>query len=93
VNNLTKQQEYLLQRIPKIYDIRAHNHTVVESAEVVKARKLIEAHETYLNKKVKALEVRATKAINEAREAVYFKSPQDALKIIKALEAEFGIAK
>jgi hypothetical protein len=86
---LTQQQQYLLGRLPKSYDyqkfFRANN---VEPARVQKARKVIEEYEKSRDGAVDSQEKQFVAQLNEAREAIYFKQPGDALQAVKALEAK-----
>lgn len=82
---LTPQQNYLLNRVPSIYQMNGHKPTP-ETADVKRARKIIERWE-------KAESLRACKAkkrnealINKAKEAVYFASPEKALRIVQQCE-------
>jgi hypothetical protein len=89
VANLTKQQEYLLNRIPKVYEMRNHK-TTTEPARVTLARRVIEKFNEDEHVKEKAEEKRLSALVNAAREAVYFKSAEEALKAIKDLEKELS---
>jgi hypothetical protein len=82
---LTAQQNYLLQRIPSSYQLNGHKPTP-ETAELKRARKLIERWD-----KTEALrECKAKKRnealITKAREAVYFSTPEKALRIVQQCE-------
>ena len=87
---MTKEQikwfEMQLFEIKKQSNNAARNLTIKESAELKKARRIINAH----GKKVEALKIRAyaaiTKAYDNAREAILF---GDEKKIRKAL-ADFS---
>ncbi len=84
---LNEQKKYLLSRILGQYNFK--NPDVVEPSEVKKARKVIAAFDEKTNKFFSERKVKFTKARKIAIEAVYFKQPEKALEIIKALEAEF----
>ena len=88
---LSKQQEYLLSRIPRWYDVEKKEEA--EPAEVIKARKTIEVYTEKTGKARKAREVSFNKSATAAREAIYFRDAVDALEILKKLEAEFGCKK
>lgn len=82
---LNDQQRYLLARIPTIYNMNGHE-PLPEPVDVRKARKVIERWD-------KAESLRACKAkkrnealITKAREAVYFASPDKALRIVQQCE-------
>jgi hypothetical protein len=82
---LTVQQRYLLERIPSSYQMNGYKERV-ETAEVKKARKLVEQWD----KQEKLLQCQAN-ARNEAlrrkaREAVYFDTPEKALAVIQQCE-------
>lgn len=82
---LTPQQNYLLQRIPRSFDMNGDT-PVPETAEVKRARKVIERWD-----KAEALRACRAKKRNEAlitkaREAVYFSTPEKALRIVQQCE-------
>jgi hypothetical protein len=84
---LNEQQEYLLGRIPNQYAFK--DPDVVEPTEVKKARKVIAAFDDKTSKFFSERKKKFAKARKAAIETVYFKQPERALEIIKALEAEF----
>jgi len=82
---LTDQQRYLLNRIPGAYQMNGHK-PLPEPPDVRRARKTIERWD-------KAEALRACKAkkrnealLTKAREAVYFASPEKALRIVQQCE-------
>lgn len=82
---LTDQQRYLLNRIPGINYMRGDD-PIPEPSEVKRARRVIERWT-----KAQALrECRARKRnealITKAKEAVYFASPEKALRIVQQCE-------
>lgn len=84
---LDEQQKYLLGRLPNRYDLKEPEE--LEPAEVKQARKAIEAHTKKVSEKKCARNNAFKKAVEAAREAIYFKKPEDALALVRALEAEF----
>ena len=86
---LTEQQSYLLNRMPKTYDYRKFlKAESAEPARIVKARKLISDWERKQEDSRDAQEKKFESLLAEAREAVYFKPPEQALLAVKALEAK-----
>lgn len=82
---LTPQQNYLLQRIPRAYELKdAENR--VEPAEVKKARKAVEQWEEKENLLKCQAKKRNEALVQKAREAVYFETPEKALAIIRQCE-------
>ncbi len=84
---MNEQQKYLLNRIPGQYAYK--NPTLAEPADIKRARKIIAAYEDKTQKEFSSRKKKYLKAIRNAREAVYFKKPEQALEIIKSLEQEF----
>jgi len=82
---LTDHQRYLLNRIPSIHYMNGHTPKP-ESAEVKRARKVIDKWEKQENLLVCKAKKRNEALIAKAREAVYFASPQKALAIIRQCE-------
>jgi hypothetical protein len=81
---LNEQQKYLLERIPKKYDIKFKNDP--EPANIVAARKTIAAWDEKQKVKLNAFNINVQKMVESAREAVHFKTLKDALEIIKTIE-------
>jgi len=84
-SKINDQQKYLLGRIPSLYQMNGHKK-LDEPVEVKRARKVIERWD-------KAEELRECKAkkrnealIIKAKEAVYFASPEKALRIVQQCE-------
>lgn len=91
---VNEQQKYLLGRLPGRYDLK--DIDVLESAEVKAARKTIEsaqkiigAHDKQASKQRCDYQNKFKKDLDAAREAIYFKKPDEALAAVKALETEF----
>ena len=88
---LTHQQNYLLDRLPKIYDRHKKKANAEEPAAVTRARKVIEDYNAKVAKAAQEEEKRILKIISEAREAIYFKPINKALELVRKAEAEFGL--
>lgn len=84
---LTKQQEYLLGRLPKPYDVRKHDEP--EPMEVKRARKVINAYVDKESQQKRERERKFKKMLEAAREVIYFGTPEKALAAVRTLEAEF----
>lgn len=84
---LNEQQKYLLNRLPNRYDVKTLD--VPEPAAVKAARKVIEAHDKHSSKLRCDHQARFKKVSEAAREAIYFKKPEEALKAVQQLESEF----
>lgn len=86
---LNHQQTYLLNRLPSRYSY--HPDEEPEPARIQAARKMIEAWDTRQTTQAKDLEKKYNQALNAVREAIYFKPPGDALKVVKDFEEKFGL--
>jgi len=84
---LNEQQKYLLSRIPSRYDIK--DASIPDTTEVKHARKVIEAHDKKTAEHRCERSNKFNKSLTAAREAIYFKKPDEALALVRALEAEF----
>jgi hypothetical protein len=85
--NLKKVQEYLLDRIPRLYDLQEKvEHPM--PADVKKAMEIIETYNNSVNKRKKDHESKMKKLIESAKEAIYLGTEAEALKAVKLVEAE-----
>lgn len=84
--SLTDQQKYLLQRIPGKYDI-AEPKPEREPAEVRAARKLANDWDEAQRKASCKAKCQGEKAIQRAKEAVYFQPIESALKAVQEVES------
>lgn len=84
---LNEQQKYLLNRLPNKHDYKHLDEQ--DPADVKKSRATIAAHDERVARQRLARERKFKKAIEAAREAIYFKPESEALKAVKALETEF----
>lgn len=84
---LNEQQKYLLNRLPNRYDFKITE--VSEPSEVKQARKIIAAFTERVDKQGDERKRKFHKSLVVAREAIYFKPANDALKVVRDLEAEF----
>lgn len=82
---MTDQQKYLLNRIPSIYQMDGHKPTP-ETADVKRAKKVIERWEKSESLKECRAKKRNEALITKAKEAVYFATPDKALRIIQQCE-------
>lgn len=87
MNKLNQQQNYLLSRLPRQYDVTPLE--VPEPAEVKAAKKIIERHEKHASDLRCEHQKKYKKALEAAREAIYFKKPEEALAAVRSLEAQF----
>lgn len=79
---LTEQQKYLLQRIPRMYDMNGYVPRA-EPAEVKQARKVVERWEKDEAKLECEARARNEALRRKATETVYFDTPEKALAIIQ----------
>lgn len=84
-NKLTQQQIYLLNRIPGIHQMNGIEPQA-ETAEVKRARKVIERWDKAQSLKACQQRKRNEALIRKAREAVYFDKPEKALAIVRQCE-------
>jgi hypothetical protein len=82
---MTDQQKYLLNRIPTIYQLDGDKPTP-ETAEVKRARKVIERWDKAEGLRICKVKKRNEALIRKAREAVYFSTPEKALRIVQQCE-------
>lgn len=87
---LNHQQTYLLNRLPGRYSY--HPDKPEEPIKVQQARRIIEAHDAKQATQRKDFEKKYNQALNAVREAIYFKPPGDALKVVKDFEEKFELA-
>lgn len=92
MSKLTEQQSYLLRRLPKWYDVRDQNDPP-EPPEIKRARALCSRYDERMSKKRKDSEKNFNNLLTKAREAVYFLTPEKALKVIQDFEKKFPTAK
>ncbi len=78
---LNTQQKYLLERLPRQYALKTGE--LSEPERVKKARQIIEQFEKTDAERREDIKKRYAKALNAAREAIYFQTPEKA-------EAEFA---
>ena len=81
---LTIRQKYLLERIPKTYDLKEFH--AEEPRDVSSARKLVDRYDKAIAVKQCEHSKRTEALIRKAREAVYFESEEKALAIIRQVE-------
>ena len=86
---LNHQQNYLLERLPKLYDLK-NSKDDTEPKEVVHARKVIAIYTEKTSKQRVDREKHLKKVIAAAKEAIYFKPSEEALEVVKRVEAEWG---
>lgn len=86
--NLTEQQKYLLNRLPTRYSLKSP--AVTEPAEVKQARKVIATFDEKIQKQKEERDKKYLKSLASVREAIYFNLPEDALKMLRALEEQFS---
>jgi hypothetical protein len=82
---LSPQQLYLLQRIPRSYDMNGYDANPIPK-EVTAARKLLERYDKVEAKKQCEAKKRNEALIRKAQEAVYFDTPEKALAIVRQCE-------
>jgi hypothetical protein len=87
--NLTEQQKYLLARLPRSYDLNYKDGP--DPVAVVRANKVISDHVDKTRIKKDEWDKKVSGSLEEAREAIYFKNPVDALKVIQKMEQDLGI--
>ena len=84
---LNEQQKYLLNRLPRPYDLKQVE--IADTPAVKAARKVIEAHDKCVEKQKCERQQKFKAALESAREAIYFKKPEEALAKVAALESAF----
>jgi hypothetical protein len=89
--DIQRKRDHLHSRLPKWYEVKSIQDDP-EPSEVSAARKTIEKFDTVQAKKRAAREVKFKRMLNEAREAISFRTPEQALVSVKKFEAEFGLA-
>lgn len=80
-------QKYLLERLPRMYDLREKVEPTMP-ANVKKAMEVVETYNAGVLKRKKDHEAKMKKMLEAAREAIYLGTEAEALKAIKAVEAE-----
>lgn len=79
-----QQSRYLLDRISRCYYPRAPK--VREPREVVAARRVLEKHRAQQQAKDNRASAAWSRRVKAAKDAVLFKTPQEALRAVEALE-------
>lgn len=85
VGKLTDKQRYLLQRIPRVWDMSGYEHPP-EPTEVKRARKTVEQWDKKKDLAECAARKRNEALTRKASEAVYFETPEKALAIVHQCE-------
>jgi len=85
---LTAQQNYLLERLPKLYNWRKKSKP--EPVAITKARQLVKNYEKTAVEIDAKLEAEAKRLITLAQEAIYFKPSGDALKMLQETEEKLA---
>jgi hypothetical protein len=86
IGRLTQQQSYLLERLPKKYNLGIKYKE--EPIKIKNARKLIKDYDDNEVIRRDKLSKKFEKSIEEVKEAILFSPINDALKKLKELEAE-----
>ena len=83
----SEQQKYLLSRIPSVWDLKKRrSEESPEPKEVRAAKRVVERWKQAQEKAVAEEKARLNRLILDAKDAVYFSTPEKALALIKALE-------
>lgn len=82
---LTEQQKYLLNRIPGLYSLDS-GKAPPEPVEVKKARRIIDNWDKAESVRICRAKKRNEALITKAKEAVYFATPEKALRIVQQCE-------
>jgi hypothetical protein len=82
---LTERQKYLLDRIPRIYDLNGRKPILIPP-DVKRARALVERWDKAESKRACAAKKRNEALLRKAREAVYFCDERKALAIVQQCE-------
>jgi hypothetical protein len=85
---LTKQQQYLLERLPKWWS-SSKPTAPAKPKEVRAAEVLVARFERMVERKEKSYRKGWEKAMRVARDAIYFKDSKAALKAVEAFERKY----
>lgn len=88
MTTLTTQQNYLLERLPKMYNWRKKSKP--EPVAITKARQLIKDYEKTAVEIDAKYEAEAERLITLAKEAIYFKPADAALKMLQETEEKLA---
>jgi hypothetical protein len=91
-SRLTEQQSFLLRRLPNWYSVK-NTVDVIEPSEIKRARATVQRYDDRVRRQEKGREKRFNELLTKAREAVYFLTPEKALKVVQDFEKKFPTAK